>query len=65
MIRLGKYDYEKVTALLQKWEVRHREAFDYASVGKYATLQIIARTERDAIRKCIDELKQAVFDATT
>lgn len=64
MIRLGKYDYEKVTALLQKWEVRHRNAVDYDSVCWDSTLQMIARTESDAVRKCIDELKQVMFDAT-
>jgi len=65
MIRLGKYDYEKVTALLHKWEARHREAFEYASAGRDNNLKIMARNEAMSIRKCIDELKQVMFDATT
>ena len=64
MIRLGKYDYEKVTALLEKWDVRHQEASEYASVGGDRTLKLIARNEANAVKKCIDELKSVMFDPT-
>ena len=62
MIRIGKYDYEKVSVLLKKWDERRREASEYASVGGGRTLKLIARCEANAIMKCIDELKSVMFD---
>jgi hypothetical protein len=65
MIRLNKYEYEKVTALLNKWEERRLAASEYVSVGKDATLKMISTNEKNTIMKCIEELKQVMFDATT